>query len=551
MDLSLTFLNLAGSVALLLWGVHMARTGVQRAFGAKLRNALGAALRNRLAAFAAGLGVTAILQSSTATGLMVTSFAAGGLVDLSAALAVMLGANVGTTLIVQALSFDVAEIAPALILIGVILFRRAAAATRDLGRAAIGVGLMLMALHQLLGLLTPYEDVPSLRLLLGAIDTEPVLDVILAAGLTWATHSSAAVVLVVMSLAAKGTAPPLAALAMALGANLGAALNPWFEGAANADPAAKRVPLGNLLNRAVGVAVALAFLPTISRFLVTVEPDEARLVADFHTAFNLVLALIFMPLLTPFAALLKRLLPSRADPADPSRPLYLDPAAAAAPAIALGGAAREALRLADALEAMLAGMRDALANPDRRQIGETKRLDDVLDKLNSAIKAYLTGLDPEALSEADHRRLRDILTFSTNLEQAGDIVDRGLLAMATKMAKRGVVFSDSGRDELLRIVDRLIANVRAAASLFMTGDERAARQLAAEKEAFRTLEADATDAHFERLRSGRINSAETSALHLDALRDLKAVNTHIVAAAAYPVLASRGELLATRIRSDD
>jgi phosphate:Na+ symporter len=550
MDLSLTFLNLAGSVALLLWGVHMARTGVQRAFGAKLRNALGVALRNRLAAFAAGLGVTAVLQSSTATGLMVTSFVAGGLVDLTAALAVMLGANVGTTLIVQALSFDVAEIAPALILIGVILFRRAAAATRDFGRAAIGVGLMLMALHQLLGLLTPYEDVPSLRLLLGAIDTEPVLDVILAAGLTWVTHSSAAVVLVVMSLAAKGTAPPLAALAMVLGANLGAALNPWFEGAADADPAAKCVPLGNLLNRAVGVAVALAFLPTISRFAVTVEPDKARLIADFHTAFNLVLALIFMPLLAPFAALLKRLLPARLDPADPSRPLYLDPAAAAAPAIAIGGAAREALRLADALEAMLAGMRDALANPDRRQIGETKRLDDVLDKLNSAIKAYLTGLDPEALSEADHRRLRDILTFSTNLEQAGDIVDRELLAMATKMAKRGVVFSDSGRDELLRIVDRLIANVRAAASLFMTGDERAARQLAAEKEAFRALEADATDAHFERLRSGRVNSAETSALHLDALRDLKAVNTHVVAAAAYPVLASRGELLATRIRSE-
>ena len=550
MDLSLTFLNLAGSVALLLWGVHMARTGVQRAFGAKLRNALGAALRNRLAAFAAGLGVTAVMQSSTATGLMVTGFAAGGLVDLTAALAVMLGANVGTTLIVQALSFDVAEIAPALILIGVILFRRATAATRDLGRAAIGVGLMLMALHQLLGLLTPYEDVPSLRLLLGAINTEPVLDVILAAALTWATHSSAAVVLIVMSLAAKGTAPPLAALAMALGANLGAALNPWFEGAADADPAAKRVPLGNLLNRAVGVAVALAFLPMISRWAVTVEPDKARLVADFHTAFNLVLALIFMPLLTPFAALLKRLLPARVDPADPSRPLYLDPAAAAAPAIALGGAAREALRLADALEAMLAGMRDALAQPDRRQIGETKRLDDVLDKLNGAIKAYLTGLDPEALNEADHRRLRDILTFSTNLEQAGDIVDRGLLAMATKMAKRGIVFSDSGRDELLRIVDRLIANVRAAASLFMTGDERAARQLAAEKEAFRALEADATDAHFERLRSGRVNSAETSALHLDALRDLKAVNTHIVAAAAYPVLASRGELLATRIRSD-
>ena len=548
MDLPVTLLNLAGSVALLLWGVHMVRTGVQRAFGAKLRNFLGNALRNRFKAFLAGVGVTAILQSSTATGLMVTGFAAGGFVDLTPALAVMLGANVGTTLIVQALSFDVAEVAPALILIGVLMFRRAAAGPRDFGRVMIGLGLMLMALHQFVGLLTPYEDVPSLRMLLGAVSTQPLLDVILAAGLTWAAHSSAAVVLVIMAFAAKGTAPPLAALALVLGANLGSAINPMLEGAAGADPTVRRVPLGNLINRVVGVAVAFALLPVIGRWMVTIEPDNARLVADFHTAFNVALAVIFLPVLKPFANLLRRLIPARVDPADPSRPLYLDPAAVETPVIALGGAAREALRLADVLEGMLTGLRDTLENPNRRQIVETKRLDDVLDKLNTAIRAYLTSLDPEGLGEADHRRLREILTFSTNLEQAGDVVDRNLLGMAGRMWKRGVAFSSSGRAELLGIVDRLIANVRAAASLFMTGDERAARLLAAEKEAFRAIETAATDAHFERLRAGRLDSAETSALLLDALRDLKSVNTHLVAAAAYPVLASAGELLPTRLR---
>ncbi len=548
MDLPLTLLNLAGSVALLLWGVHMVRTGVQRAFGAKLRNFLGNTLRNRFKAFLAGVGVTAILQSSTATGLMVTGFAAGGFVDLTPALAVMLGANVGTTLIVQALSFDVSEVAPTLILIGVLMFRRAAAGPRDFGRVLIGLGLMLMALHQFIGLLTPYEDVPSLRMLLGAVSTKPLLDVILAAGLSWAAHSSAAVVLVIMSFAAKGTVPPLAALALVLGANLGSAINPMLEGAAGADPAVRRVPLGNLVNRLVGVALAFALLPAIGRWMVTVEPDNARLVADFHTAFNLALALIFLPLLKPFADLLRRLIPARVDPADPARPLYLDPAALETPVIALGGAAREALRLADVLESMLTGLRDTLENPNRRQIVETKRLDDVLDKLNTAIKTYLTSLDPEGLGEADHRRLREILTFSTNLEQAGDVVDRNLLGTASKMSKRGVTFSKSGQAELLEIVDRLIANVRTAASLFMTGDERAARLLAAEKEAFRAIESAATDTHFERLRTGRLNSAETSALHLDALRDLKSVNTHLVAAAAYPVLASKGELLPTRLR---
>jgi len=548
MNATLTLVNLAGSVALLLWGVHMVQTGVQRAFGAKLRGFLGSALRNRFKAFMAGLGVTALLQSSTATGLMVTGFAAGGLVDLVPALAVMLGANVGTTLIVQVLSFDVAEVAPALILIGVLMFRRASAATRDFGRVLIGLGLLLMALHQFVALLTPYEDVPSLRLLLGAISTQPLLDVILAAGLTWAAHSSVAIVLVIMSFAAQGTVPPEAALALVLGANLGTAINPVLEGSAGNDPAARRVPLGNLANRVVGVALGLASLPYVARWLVVVDPNSARAVADYHTAFNLVLALVFFPLLQPYAALLRRWLPSQVSQADPGQPLYLDPAARETPVIALGAAAREALRMVDVLESMLIGLRDTFERANRRQIGETKRLDDILDKLNTAIKTYLTTLDPEALGEDDHRRLREILTFTTELEHAGDIVDNNLLGIANKIVKRGLMFSKSGQAELVEMIDRLVVNVRTAASLFMTGDERAARMLASEKEAFRVMEANATDSHFERLRAGRIDTAETSTLHLDALRDLKSVNSHLVAAAAYPVLVSKGELLPSRLR---
>ncbi|WP_131799775.1 Na/Pi symporter, partial [Paraburkholderia ginsengiterrae] len=178
MTWTLTLIDLAGSVALLLWGTHMVQTGIQRAFGASLRSLLGRALRGRLGAFLAGMGVTAVLQSSTATGLMTAGFAAGGLVELVPALAIMLGANVGTTLIVQVLSFDVSAASPALILIGVLMFRKASTTrAHDLGRVLIGLGLMLLALHQLLGLMTDYEDAPSLRMLLGAASTAPVVDV--------------------------------------------------------------------------------------------------------------------------------------------------------------------------------------------------------------------------------------------------------------------------------------------------------------------------------------------------------------------------------------
>src|SRR5881392_1227482 len=230
MNTTLTLIDLAGSVALLLWGVHMVQSGIQRAFGPHLRRFLGRALDGRLRAFLAGLGVTAILQSSTATGLMAASFAAGGLIDLVPALAVMLGANVGTTLIVQLLSFDIRRLAALFVLIGVILFRRSLATrTRDLGRVAIGLGLMLLALQQLLSLMPPYEDVPSLRLLMGAITTQPVIAVIIAAAVTWAAHSSVATVLLTMSLAAQGVVPPHAAFALVLGTNLGTALNPLLE----------------------------------------------------------------------------------------------------------------------------------------------------------------------------------------------------------------------------------------------------------------------------------------------------------------------------------
>ncbi len=549
MDTTLTLIDLAGSVALLLWGVHMVQSGIQRAFGPHLRRFLGRALGGRFRAFLAGLGVTAILQSSTATGLMAASFAAGGLVDLVPALAVMLGANVGTTLIVQVLSFDIGRVAPLFVLVGVILFRRSLVSrTRDLGRVAIGLGLMLFALQQLLAIITPYEDVPSLRLLMGAIATNPLIDVILAAALTWAAHSSVAMVLLTMSLAAKGVVPPHAAFALVLGANLGSALNPLLEGAAG-DPVAKRVPAGNLLNRLIGVGLGLALLNWIGPWLVTIEPDAARAVADFHTAFNLVVAALFLPLLRPYARLLAWLLPARVAPADPSTPIYLHEAARETPAIALAGAAREALRMADVLEAMLRGALDAIDRGDRNRVVATRRLDDVLDRLNRAIKVYLTGLDPDSLDEPDNRRLAEILAFITNLEHAGDIVEKGLMATAAKRLKRGLAFSVEGQAEIRGMLERLAGNVHTAAAVFLTDDVRAARGLLGEKEVFRDLEARATEAHFARIRAGRVESVETSALHLDVLRDLKRINAHI-AAAAYPVLERLGELLPSRLRRD-
>ncbi len=551
MTFSVTLIDLAGYAALLLWGTHMVRSAVEQALGPRLKAVLGRALRNRWQGFAAGLAITALLQSSTATAFMVSGFAAAGFVDLVPALAAMLGANVGTTLIVQVLSFDVAAAAPGLVLAGLIMFRtQRGSAAHDLGRAVIGLGLILIALHQLVELMRPLEDAPSLRMLLGQVATVPMLDVILAAALTWAVHSSVAVVLIVMSLASQGVVPPNAAFALILGANLGSALAPALEAAGGTDPAARRLPLGNLINRALGVALALAFIEPIGRFMVTMQGDPGRAAADFHTLFNLVTAAAFLPLLAPFSKLLRRLYPDREDPADPSRPIYLEPAARETPIVAVGAAAREAMRLADTVGDMLAGARDALISGDRRRLAETQGMDDILDRLNREIKTYLTAIDPAELTDADRARVDEILTFATNMEQAGDVVHHNLLLHAAKRLKRGLSFSPEGRRELEMLLNRLADNVRLAASLFLTADPRAARLLAGEKAAFRASESLATRSHFDHLRSGLVHLAEASTLHLDLIRDLKLINAHIVAAAAYPVLERSGELLASRLADE-
>src|SRR5260221_77964 len=306
MNSVITLVNLAGAVALLLWGTHMVRTGMQRAFGPRLRSILASALKHRFSAFLAGLGVTAALQSSTATGLMATGLAAGGLVDLVPALAVMLGANVGSTLIVQVLSFNIADVFPGLILVGFLMFRKAGSSVvHDLGRVLIGLGLMLLSLHLLVDVMTPIENAPALKALVGAFAGSPILYIAAAAVLTWAAHSSVAVVLLVMSLASRGVVSTDAALALVLGANLGTAINPLLQGASGADPASRRLPLGNLVNRLAGIAVAVPLLPPLTRLVTSFQPDPGRAVADFHTAFNLAIATGFFPLLRPYAARLQ------------------------------------------------------------------------------------------------------------------------------------------------------------------------------------------------------------------------------------------------------
>jgi phosphate:Na+ symporter len=546
---SIVLLDLMGGVALLLWGLHMVLTGVLRAFGPDLRRLLGRALRNRFTAFGAGLALTALLQSSTATGLMTASLAADGTVNLVPALAIMLGANVGTTLIVQVLSFNISAIAPVLFVIGLVTFRLAGGSglVKALGRIAIGLGLTLLALHILLDTLAPAEQAPAVRALLASVTNDPVLCILIAAGLTWAAHSSVAVVLLVMSLAYSQFVGTEATLALVLGANLGSAINPLLESGTRGDPASRRLPLGNLLNRLIGVLVVLPFLHPLAQALHALQPDTAKLTAEFHMLFNVALAALFIGLLDLVASLLVRLLPEKKRADDASVPRYLDDAALQTPPLALANAARETLRMGDTVESMLRDVMTALMTGDRKLTIEVERKDNIVDRLNEAIKLYITKLTRDSLDEQEGRRAMEIVSFTINLEHIGDIIDKNLCELALKKIKGRFQFSPEGAAELIEFHRRTCESLQAAFGIFMTGDVEAARKLLRSKTELRKAELDAADRHFERLREGRPESLETTSLHLDILSDLKRIHSHICSV-AYPVLEPTGELQPNRLR---
>jgi phosphate:Na+ symporter len=533
---TIVLLDLMGGVALLLWGLHMVQSGVLRAFGPDLRRLLSKALQNRLAAFAAGLGLTALLQSSTATGLMATSFVSEGVVALVPALAIMLGANVGTTLIVQVLSFNVSAAAPVLFVLGLVAFRSGGRSRlKDTGRVAIGLGLMLLALHILLDTLAPAENAPSVRALLKLITGDPILCVLLAAALTWGAHSSVATVLLIMSLAFSHFVTPAAALALVLGANLGSAINPLLEGGRRGEPASYRLPVGNFINRLVGVCITLPFLQQISGSWQHIEPNMARLTAEFHIAFNVALALIFLPLLDSLSLLLVKIIPDRKRTTDPAAPRYLDESALETPSLALVNAARETLHMGDTVEIMLKQVMTALMTNNRTLVDEVSRMDNTLDNLNEEIKLYLTKLTRSNLDEVEAKRAMEIVSFAINIEHVGDIIDKNLSELATKKIKRDVHFSDDGAAEIESFHRRILENLRLAFGVFMSSDITAAQKLVYEKAQLRGEELVAAERHLERLREGRPETLETTSLHLDVLRDLKRINSHICSV-AYPVL---------------
>lgn len=544
MESAIVGINLFGAVALLLYGLAQVKDGMSRAWGARLRTGLAAGTRGGLRSFAAGFVATVALQSSTATALMVASFVEKELIAPAMAQVVLLGANVGTAATAWIVALGLGWLSPLLILAGVALGRTRSSARSGAGSAVVGIGLMLLSLHLLANATDPLLQSPALGAFLAMLDNAWPVALFFAAALAVLASSSLATVVLILSLASAGGISTALVVVLVLGANLGGAVPPVLATlGASAD--ARRVTIGNLIVRAIGCVIALPLAGYCAEFMELARLSPQKLAVDAHLLFNLAVAMIAFPVSPLLYRLTASLIPQETE--SDIGPRYLDMEALARPVAALAGAGREVMAVGDLIEGMLVRALDALKGNDLSMLADISMLEGRVDRIQHEIKLYVSRVGKDDMTEDDHRRARHIVDYAINLEHIGDIIEKGLHPEIAKKISRGLRFSEDGQGELVRLFAITLDNMRMAQAVFATGDAELARRLVEVKEEVRRLEKQSAECHLQRLREGRLDSMQTSSLHLDMLRDLKRINAH-VASVAHPILDDSGLLIESRIR---
>ncbi|HSX89442.1 MAG TPA: Na/Pi cotransporter family protein [Pseudomonas sp.] len=531
----LTLLNLLSAIAMLIWGTHIVRTGILRVYGSHLRKVLSHNVSKRPLAFVAGIGVTALVQSSNATALLVTSFVSQGLMALTPALAIMLGADVGTALMARVLTLDLSWLSPLLIFLGVIFFlSRKQTRAGQLGRVAIGLGLMLLALELIVAAATPMTQAQGIKVLFASLTGDLLLDALVGALFALISYSSLAAVLLTATLTGAGLISLPVAIGLVIGANIGSGVLAFLNSSLQS-PAGRRVALGSLLYKVIGLLLVMPLLDPLVHWLDSLNWNPAELVIAFHLLYNSLRCLLMLPTVGPMARFCNWLLPDRAEENGVARPRHLDPTALATPSLALANAVRETLRIGDLIETMLNHLLEVLRDHQPALSKELRRLDDDVDALYSAVKLYLAQVQRDALSEHDNRRWAEIIELAVNLEQAGDIIERMLGKVQDQKTAQRHSFSETGLEELASLHSQLMANLRLGLSVFLSGDKESARQLLREKRRFRAQERRLAHAHVGRLHHQVVESIETSSLHLELIGDMKRLNS-LFCSSAYVVL---------------
>jgi phosphate:Na+ symporter len=531
----MTLLALFGGVALLLYGMQLIGEGLQRAAGGHLRTLLTRVTRNRLAAMASGALVTAIIQSSSATTLMLIGFVAAGLMTFRQSLGVILGADIGTTFTVQLLAFKVQEVSLLLVGLGFAMtfFARRGAA-RSAGQAVLGFGLIFLGMKVMTDGLSPLAGNALLRQVLLALAGNPALGILAGAVLSAGMASSAACLGLTLSLAHQGLLTLEGAVPVVLGANIGTCATA-LAASMRSSSDARRVAVAHVAFKVLGVALVLPFIDPLTDLVGVTAGDPARQIANAHTLFNVAISALFLPFASWAARAIAILVPEEERGDNPFKTRYLDDRYLDQPALAIGQATREAMRMGDVAQGMLRDAMVALRTNNQELLEDVERRDDQLDYLEREIKLFISRLGRESMGPDLAQKEIGLITFIGNLENIGDIIDKNLMELARKKLYQARRFSEAGEAELIEFHAMVSKNLERAIAAFAANDRTLAQEVLDQRPLVRQRERELRESHLTRLRQGLSESLETSEIHLDVLTNLNRISSHITAL-VFPIL---------------
>lgn len=536
MSVSLTLLYILSGVCLLLWGLRMVKRSALRGFSRTLQDVISKGTGNRFSALLSGLVVTMFLQSSTATALLTSSFVGRGLMSVGAGIAVIIGADIGTSFMAQLLSFRIDWLAPSLLAFGIIfhLGFDDGSNKRYIARILIGLGFMLLSLSMIREAAQPLVSSDVLPLILKPLENEPVLAVLVAALITYMMHSSLSAILFFATLALGGVFSLELALLFVAGANVGGAIVPLLA-VLKDTPQALQIPLANLMMRLFMAVVLVLSLDQIQTWIQSYNLDASREVIFAHMGFNVIIACVFLPFVTQLQKLTQFFIPPNDQASKKVGPKYLDKKALETPSIALSCALRETLHIAELLESMLQKAYRALQDNDDKLVQDVKEMDEEIDDVYISLKNYIIKLSQEELDGGQIEQSYNIVNFATNLEHCGDIIDKSLMELARKKIKNSDHFSEEGFIEITSFHKKVLSNLKKAQSLFLSSDQKLAKKLLKGKRILANKELEARRNHIERLRLGNTKTLATSELHTDVVRDYRRINAYI-SSIAYEIL---------------
>lgn len=543
----LVLLNMAAAAALLIWAVRLVRTGFERAFGDQLRRWLRRSTANRITSAATGAAAAILMQSSTAVAMLLAGFMSAGVIGSVAGLAIILGADLGSAVVVQILSSRVALLTPLLLLVGVMFFLRSSRRSlRQIGRILIGLALIFLSLDLIREASEPLANSGATQAAMLYLAGDAISSFLIAAIFAWLVHSSVAAVLLFATLAQQGLLPFDAACAMVLGANLGGSLIAFFL-TLNARISIRRVVWTNLALRGGGAALALLLLAQLDAASLLPGSSVAQQTLNIHLIFNLALLIIGLPFVGPLMWIARRLLPDplRTAPENVVRSA-LDHSVQNQPSRAFACAQRELIVMGNRIESML---REAIGLFESYDDTMSQRLrSDMKDiaRMSLDLRVYLAGIRSSDPEEDTGTRAFNLSGVAVNLEAGADVIVRKMVELARRKNAEKLKFSEDGWRELSDFHDQVLRNVQHGITVLMSEDIGLARELVEQKEKVRELEQMLERTHLKRLRQGMAESIETSAIHLELLRALKMLNTSF-AMIAYPLLEKHGELLESRL----